>query len=106
MARTEKSNSVGTGQSVQRRHLHDDKPIGDEPYGDESVEFLVNDEIFYHAGGQRRDVQNLLYESHRRNIIEETLPEETCTLPEEEWERYQSERERQTVLKWNRGSGM
>ena len=40
MRRGESSNP-GSGNRVQRTHVHN---------GEESVEFLVNDELFYHAG--------------------------------------------------------
>ena len=44
-----------------------------------------------------RNLQKLLHESPRRRRIEETK-----TLPEEEWERYQSELERTTGVTWSR----
>ena len=47
---------------------------------------------------RRRDLQKLLHESPRRRTIEENM----STLPEEEWERYQSELERETGVTWNR----
>ena len=44
-----------------------------------------------------RDPQKLLHESPRRRKIEETMRVSfLSTLPEEEWERYQSEKERKT----------
>ena len=50
-----------------------------------------------------RDPQKLLHESPRRSKIEETLRVSfLSTLPEEEWERYQSELERKTGVTWNR----
>ena len=51
----------------------------------------------------RRDLQKLLHESPRRRKIEETMRVSfLSTLPEEEWERYQSELERKTRVTWNR----
>ena len=52
---------------------------------------------------RRRDQQKLLHESPRRRKIEEnTRVSFLSTLPEEEWERYQSELERETGVTWNR----
>ena len=49
-----------------------------------------------------RDLQKLLHESPRRRKIEETVRVSfLSTLPEEEWERYQSELERKTGVTWN-----
>ena len=46
---------------------------------------------------RRRDLQKLLHESPRRRKIEESMRVSfLSTLPEEEWERYQSELERET----------
>ena len=149
------------------------------PHGEESVEFLVSDELFYHAGDltvpaqpdsgrdiscpgemdlgalerdlleyqfsedddgevdgnvllmtpssfmsptkeaaaslssvepislamdyRRRELQKLLHESPRRRNFEESMRISfLSTLPEEEWERYQSELERETGVTWNR----
>ena len=50
-----------------------------------------------------RDLQKLLHESPRRRRIEETMRVSfLSTLPEEEWERYQSELERKTGVTWSR----
>ena len=52
---------------------------------------------------RRRDLQKLFPESPRRRKIEENLRVSfLSTLPEEEWERYQSELERETGVTWNR----
>ena len=52
---------------------------------------------------RRRDLQKLLHESPRRRKIEENMRVSfLSTLPEEEWERYQSEFERDTGVTWNR----
>ena len=52
---------------------------------------------------RRRDLQKLLHESPRRRKIEENLRVSfLSTLPEEEWERYPSELERETGVTWNR----
>ena len=113
------------------------------PHGEESVEFLVNDELFYHTGDddgevdgslllmtpsyfmsltkeasadlppmdpisqarecRSRDPQRLLHESPRRRKIEESMRVSfLSTLPEEEWERYQSELEGKTGATWIR----
>ena len=51
----------------------------------------------------KRDLQNLLHESPRRRKIEETMRVSFLSmLQEEEWERYQSELERNTGVTWNR----
>ena len=51
-----------------------------------------------------RDIQKLLHESPRRRRIDnETIRVSfLSTLPEEEWERYQSELERKAGVTWNR----
>ena len=50
-----------------------------------------------------RDIQKLLHESPRRRRIDETMRVSfLSTLPEEEWERYQSELERKAGVTWNR----
>ena len=50
-----------------------------------------------------RDPQRLLHESPRRRKIEESMRVSfLITLPEEEWERYQSELEGQTGATWSR----
>ena len=50
-----------------------------------------------------RDLQKLLHESPRRRSIEETMRVSfLSTLPEEEWERYQSELERKRGVTWSR----
>ena len=52
---------------------------------------------------RRRDLQKLLHESPRRRKNEENMRVSfLSTLPEEEWERYQSELERETGVTWNR----
>ena len=52
---------------------------------------------------RRRDQQKLLHESPRRRKIEENMRVSfLSTLLEEEWERYQSELERETGVTWNR----
>ena len=52
---------------------------------------------------RRRKLQKLLRESPRRRKIEESMRVSfLSTLPEEEWERYQSELERETGVTWNR----
>ena len=52
---------------------------------------------------RRRELQKLLHESPRRRKIEESMRVSfLSTLPEEEWERYQSELERETGGTWNR----
>ena len=52
---------------------------------------------------RRRDLQKLLHESPRRRKIEENMRVSfLSTLPEEEWERYQNELERETGVTWNR----
>ena len=49
------------------------------------------------------DLQKLLHESPRRRRIEETMRVSFLSaLPEEEWERYQSELERKTGVTWSR----
>ena len=51
---------------------------------------------------RRRELQKLLHESPRRRKIEESMRVSfLSTLPEEEWERYQSELERETGVTWN-----
>ena len=52
---------------------------------------------------RRRELQKLIHESPRRRKIEESMRVSfLSTLPEEEWERYQSELERETGVTWNR----
>ena len=52
---------------------------------------------------RRRDLQKLLHESPKRRKIQENRRLSfLSTLPEEEWERYQSEIERETGVTWNR----
>ena len=54
-----------------------------------------------------RDPQRLLHGSPRRRKIEESMRVSfLSTLPEEEWERYQSELKRKTGTTWNRVSFM
>ena len=51
---------------------------------------------------RRRHLQKLLQESPRKRQIEETMRVSfLSTLPEDEWERYQSELERKTGVTWN-----
>ena len=208
MVRRSESGNFERCKGVQRRLVHNDR-YDLEPCGDESAEFLVNDELFYHAGdltvqarpdsgidmrqgpsrlgpkpdknddelmdqdddqlkgkGEKsggldlgvlerdlleyqfsedddgevdgnlllmtpssfmsprkeapanlspvdprslamdhrsRDLQKLLHESPRRRRTEETMRVSfLSTLPEEEWERYQSELERKTGVNWGR----
>ena len=55
------------------------------------------------AMDRRRELQKLIHESPRRRKIEESMRVSfLSTLPEEEWERYQSELERETGVTWNR----
>ena len=52
---------------------------------------------------RRGYAQKLLHESPRRRRIDETVRVSSLgTLPEEEWERYQSELEWKTGVTWNR----
>ena len=52
---------------------------------------------------RRRELQKLLHESPRRRNIEENMRVSfLSTLPEEEWERYQCELQRETGVTWNR----
>ena len=52
---------------------------------------------------RNRNLQKLLHELPRRRRIEETMRVSFLnTLPEEEWERYQSELERKTGVTWSR----
>ena len=52
---------------------------------------------------QSRSLQKLLHESPRRRRFEETMMVSFLnTLPEEDWERYQSELEREAGLTWSR----
>ena len=61
------------------------------------------DQISLAMDYRRRDLQKLLHESPWRREIEETMMVSfLSTLPEEEWERYQSELERKTGVTWNR----
>ena len=49
MIRRSESSDDGSGKGEQRRLIY--ITIEDlAPHGEESVEFLVNDELFYHAG--------------------------------------------------------
>ena len=52
---------------------------------------------------RRRDKQKLLHQSPRTRRIDETMRVSFLSpLPEEEWERYQSELERKAGMTWNR----
>ena len=52
---------------------------------------------------RRRDLQKLIHESPRRRKIEKSMRVPfLSTLPKEEWERYQSELEREKGVTWNR----
>ena len=52
---------------------------------------------------RNRDIQKLLHESPRRRRIDETMRVSfLSTLPEEEWQRYQSELEHKAGVTWNR----
>ena len=54
-----------------------------------------------------RDLQKLLHESPRMRRIEKAMRVSfLSTLPEEEWERYQSELERKTGVIWSRVTSM
>ena len=56
---------------------------------------------------RRRELQKLLHESPRRRKIEENMSVSFLSpLPEDEWERYQSELERETGVTWNRLTSM
>ena len=56
---------------------------------------------------RRRDLQKLLHESPRRRKIEENMRVSFLSrLPEEEWERYQSELQRETGVTWKRATFM
>ena len=61
------------------------------------------DPISLAMGHWSSDLQKLLQESPRRRRIEENMRVSfLSTLPEEEWERYQSELERKTGVTWSR----
>ena len=49
MVRRSESSDAGSGKGVQRRLIHNDRGPGTTWRG--AVEFLVNDELFYHAVG-------------------------------------------------------
>ena len=52
---------------------------------------------------RKRDIPKLLPESPRRRSIDEAMRVSfLSTLPEEEWERYQSELEHKAGVTWNR----
>ena len=52
---------------------------------------------------RRKDIQKLLHESPRTRRIDETMRVSfLSTLPEEEWERYQSELKQKAGVTWNR----
>ena len=61
------------------------------------------DPISLAMDNRNRNLQKLLHELPRRRRIEETMRVSFLnTLPEEEWERYQSELERKTGVTWSR----
>ena len=61
------------------------------------------DRISLVMNNRSRSLQKLLHESPRRRRIEETMRVSFLnTLPEEEWERYQSEFERKAGVTWSR----
>ena len=73
------------------------------PTKEASTNLSPVDPIGLAMGCRSRDPQKLLHESPMRRKIEETLRVSfLSTLPEEEWERYQSELERKTGVTWNR----
>ena len=64
--------------------------------------FLV-DPIGLAMDYRSRDIHKLLHESPRRRRVDETMRVSfLSTLPEEEWERYQSKLERKAGVTWNR----
>ena len=44
------SSDDGGEQGDQRRHLSDDRIEEVAPHGEEPVEIVMNDQVFYHAG--------------------------------------------------------
>ena len=68
------------------------------------LKILFNEREFGLAMDYRRkDVQKLLHESPKRRRIYETMRVSyLCTLPEEEFKRYQRELERKVGVTWNR----
>ena len=73
------------------------------PTKDASADLSSVDPISQARECRNRDPQRLLHESPRRRKIEESMRVSfLSTLPEEEWERYQSELERKTGATWSR----
>ena len=73
------------------------------PTKEASADLSPMDPISQARECRNRDPQRLLHESPRRRKIEESMRVSLLsTLPEEEWERYQSELESKTGAIWNR----
>ena len=73
------------------------------PTKEASADLSPMDPISQARECRNRDPQRLLHESSRRRKIEESMRVSfLSTLPEEEWERYQSELESKTGATWNR----
>ena len=73
------------------------------PTKEASADLSAIDPISQSRECRNRDPQRLLHDSPRRRKIEESMRVSFLnTLPEEEWERYQSELESKTGATWNR----
>ena len=73
------------------------------PTKEASTDLSPMDPISQARDGRSRDPQRLLHESPRRRKIEESMRVSfLSTLPEEEWEIYQSELESKTGATWSR----
>ena len=73
------------------------------PTKEASADLSAMDPISQARECRNRDPQRLLHELPRRRKIEESMRVSfLSTLPEEEWERYQSELESKTGATWNR----
>ena len=72
------------------------------PTKEASADLSPMDPISQARECRSRDPQRLLHESPRRRKIEEMRVSFLSTLPEEEWERYQSELEDKTGATWSR----
>ena len=73
------------------------------PTKEASADLSPMDPISQARECRNRDPQRLLHESPRRRKIEESMRISLLsTLPEEQWERYQSELESKTGATWNR----
>ena len=73
------------------------------PTKEASADLSPMDPISQARECRSRDPQRLLHESRRRRKIEESMRVSfLSTLPEEEWERYQSELEGKTGATWSR----